>query len=76
MCHLLDSVLIREAQTLTTGAEIHRTSEAILVYSGAVIDANENEDPHRQADLDKAVDLFRQNLSLHVGKLKEKRFRW
>jgi hypothetical protein len=59
--------LIREAQLLTTGAEIHKTRELIAVYRGA---AN---DPSPQGM--QAFTLYQQALEKHVGVLRMKRLR-
>ena len=40
MSRTLDVALVREAERLTTGAEIHEVREALRIYKGAVADPN------------------------------------
>jgi hypothetical protein len=59
----MNTILIREAQLLTTGAEIHTTNELIAMYRGAVVDAHV------------VAVKFEKALQDHVISLRAKRFR-
>ncbi len=57
--------LVREAQLLTTGAEVHKTHSLIAMYRGAAKD----ETPQSQ----NAFKVFEKGLEDHVAKLRAKR---
>jgi hypothetical protein len=61
---LVRKSLIRDAQLLTTGAEIHDTNQFIAMYRGAASSG------HQESFI-----LFEQNLESHVAQLKAKRSR-
>lgn len=63
----MNTTLIREAQLLTTGAEVHRTNGLVAMYRGAAADMS----PQGQI----AATQFEEALETHVGMLRARRFR-